>query len=81
MVPDQPKSVRILNPGRSKIHAHMIRRPRSSSRLSGAKNEIVHPAHLLVERGMELLVLPIAEIVAGAQPVADAQQHVAVAES
>ena len=32
--------LRMAKPGLSKIHAHMIRRPWSSSRLSGAKKEL-----------------------------------------
>ena len=36
--PDQPFAERTPNLGSSMIHAHMMRRPRSSRRLSGAKN-------------------------------------------
>ena len=46
----------------------------------GGEEGVVDPAHLFVERGMKGLVLPIAEIIAAAEPVADAEQHVLVAE-
>jgi len=42
----------------------------------GGKKRVIHPAHLLVEDGMKLLPFPIAEVVAAAEPVADAQKHV-----
>ena len=44
------------------------------------EERVVHPAHPRVELGVELFVSPLANVVAAAETMADAEQHVLVAE-